>query len=98
MIDFNECIAKGFLRRIPPSREKALQSILKAKDLLEEAEANLEEEKYPEIKTEQIESLEKYKSERTLTQYDVSYTPNEEQAEKMIKFAKKFIQTIEEII
>ena len=56
------------------------------------------EEKYPEIKTAQIEELEKYKSERTHTQYDVNYTPSEEQAEKMLKFAEKFIQTIEELV
>ncbi|MDD5162643.1 MAG: HEPN domain-containing protein [Candidatus ainarchaeum sp.] len=56
------------------------------------------EEKYPEIKPGQIEALEKYKSERTHTQYDVSYNPSEEQAEKMIKFTEKFIQTIEEMI
>jgi len=138
VIDFNECIAQGLLRKIPPSREKALQSVVKAKELLQEARANLEEErinsavivaymaifhaarallfkdgyrekshecvirfieaKHPEIKTAQIESLEKYKSERTHTQYDVSYTPNEEQAEKMVEFAEKFIQTIEETI
>ena len=56
------------------------------------------EEKYPEIKAEQIEALEKYKAERTHTQYDISYSPSESEAEKMIKFTEKFIQTIEEII
>ena len=136
MIDFKECVEKGLLRRIPPSREKAVQSIEKAKQLLEEAKASLEEErinsaiivaylaifhaaravlfkdgyrekshecviryleeKHPEISRGQIEALEKYKSERTHTQYDVAYTPNEEQAEKMMHFTEKFIQTIEE--
>lgn len=138
MISYNECIEKGLLRRIPPSREKAMQSIEKAKELLGEAKANLDEERtnsavivaymaifhaarallfkdgyreksheciiryleenYPDIKTGQIEALEKYKNERTKTQYDVSYSPNEEQAEKMLQFAEEFIQTIEEII
>lgn len=37
MIGFRECVEKGLLRRIPPSREKAVQSIEKAKQLLEEA-------------------------------------------------------------
>ena len=138
MIGFRECVEKGLLRRIPPSREKAVQSIEKAKQLLEEAKANLKEgrinstiivaylalfhtaramlfkdgyreksheciiryleEKHPEISPKQIEALEKYKSERTHTQYDVTYNPNEEQAEKIIKFTEKFTQTIEEII
>lgn len=138
MIGFRECIEKGLLRRVPPSREKAIQSIEKAKQLLEEAKANLEEErinsaiivaylaifhaaramlfkdgyreksheciiryleeKRPEIKPEEIAALEKYKSERTHTQYDVTYNPNEEQAEKMIKFTEKFIQTMEELV
>jgi len=139
MIDFEECVEKGLLRRIPPSREKAIQSIEKAKQLLEEAKANLEEnrtnstiivaylaifhaaravlfkdgyreksheciiryleEKHPKkINPKQIENLEKYKNERTHTQYDITYNPNEEQAEKMIKFTKQFIQNIEELV
>ncbi|MBU2100484.1 HEPN domain-containing protein [Candidatus Micrarchaeota archaeon] len=138
MIDFNECVKKGLLKRVPASREKALQSIKKSKQLFEEAKINFKddrinsvvivaylalfhaarallfrdgfreksheciirylEEKYPEIKSEEIELLEKYKAERTHTQYDVSYNPNEEQAEKMLAFTKKFIETIEEIV
>lgn len=138
MIDFDKCIEKGLLREIPPSREKATQSIEKEKELFEEAKANLKEErinsavivaymamfhaaravlfkegfreksheciiryleeKHPEIGSEQIEALERYKSERTHTQYDVSYNPTEEQAEKMIKFTEKFIHIIEELI
>lgn len=138
MIDFHGCIERGLLRKIPPSKEKAVQSVEKAKALFDEAKANLEEErinsavivaymaifhaaravlfkdgyreksheciiryleeKHPGIGTERIEALEKYKSERTHTQYDVSYNPSEEQAEKMIKFTGKFIQTIEELL
>jgi len=138
VIDFNECVKKGLLKRVPASREKALQSIKKSKQLFEEAKINFKddrinsvvivaylalfhaarallfrdgfreksheciirylEEKYPEIKSEEIELLEKYKAERTHTQYDVSYNPNEEQAEKMLAFTKKFIETIEEIV
>jgi uncharacterized protein (UPF0332 family) len=138
IIDFKECLEKGFLRRIPPSGEKAFQSIVKAKELFEEAKSSLEEErinsavivsymaifhaarallfkdgyreksheciiryleeKHPNIGIAQIEKLEKYKSERTHTQYDVSYSPNEEEAEKMIKFTERFIQIVEELI
>jgi len=56
------------------------------------------EEKHLEIKPKEIEALEKYKSERTHTQYDVAYNPNEEQAEKMLDFTEKFIQIIEELV
>ncbi len=138
VIGFKECVEKGLLRRIPPSREKAVQSIGKAKQLLEEAKASLEEgrvnstiivaylaifhaaramlfkdgyrekshectirfleEKHPEINLKKTESLEKYKSERSHTQYDVTYSPNEEQAEKMVKFTEKFIQTMEKLV
>ncbi len=138
MIGFNECLQKGLLRKIPASREKALQSIEKAKELLEEAKANFEEErinstiiiaylaifhaarailfkdgyreksheciiryleeKHPEIGKKTIEELDKYKSQRTHTQYDISFSPSEEQAEKMLEFTEKFIQTTEEQI
>ena len=37
---------KGLLRKIPPSKEKAIQSIRKAKELLEEARYDLEDERY----------------------------------------------------
>lgn len=138
MIDFKECIEKGLLRRMPASRQKAFQSLEKARQLLAEAKANLEEErsnsaviiaylvifhaaramlfkdgyreksheciiryleeKHPEIGERRIDSLERYKSERTHTQYDVTYSPNEEQAEKMVKFTEEFIQSIEELL
>jgi uncharacterized protein (UPF0332 family) len=45
LIDFDLCIEKGLLRKILPSKEKALRSIEKAKQLLAEAEANLKEER-----------------------------------------------------
>lgn len=135
MIDFRECVEKGLLRKIPPSNEKARQSLEKAKLLLAEAKANLDEERVssavivaymaifhaarsvlfrrgwreksheciirflekecPEISAEQIAALEKYKSERTHMQYDVSYSPNEAQAEKMLEFGEEFIGTVE---
>lgn len=139
LIDLKECIEKGLLRRIPASREKAIQSIEKAKTLLAEAKADLEagqlnsaiivsylsifhaarsllfkdgyreksheciirylEEKYAgKISRKTIELLDKFKSERTQTQYDTRYFPTEEKAERMISFAEKFIQGIEETI
>ena len=139
MIDLKKCIEKGLLRRVPASREKAVQSIEKAKDLLAEAKADLEderlnlaivisylsifhsarallfkdgyrekshectiryiEEKYAgKIPQKTIELLDKFKSERNQTQYNVNYFPTEENAEKMISFAEKFIQEIEEMI
>ncbi len=41
MIDLEECIERGLLRKIPASKEKALQCINKSAALLEEAEACL---------------------------------------------------------
>ncbi|MBI4044261.1 MAG: HEPN domain-containing protein [Candidatus Diapherotrites archaeon] len=139
MINLKECIEKGLIRKMPASKQKALQSIEKAKELLGEAKQNLEddrinssvivcylaifhaaravlfrdgfreksheciikylEEKYSEtIPQKQIQLLDKFKSERTHTQYDVSYSPNEEEAEKMNQFAEEFISTIEQIL
>ena len=57
------------------------------------------EEKYGgKISQKQIELLEKFKDERMHTQYDVSYSPSEEDAEKMAEFAAEFIETIEQLI
>jgi len=141
LIDFNECLEKGLLRRLPASKTKALQSIGKAKELLLEAKADFNdgrfnstvivaymalfhaarsllfkdgfreksheciirflEEKY--VKTKKIpldfvELLDKFKAERTHTQYDVTYSPSEEEAEKIINFTGKFIELIEEMV
>lgn len=139
MIGLNECIERGFIRKIAASNEKARQSVEKAKELLSEATQNLEnelinsavivsylsifhaarallfkdgfrekshecilrfiEEKYgSKIPRKQIELLEKFKDERMHTQYDISYSPSEEEAEKMIEFAAEFIETIEQLI
>ncbi|MFH1752271.1 MAG: HEPN domain-containing protein [archaeon] len=43
MIDFKECIEKGLLKKIPASRDNALQSIIKAKELLQEAKEHLKD-------------------------------------------------------
>lgn len=124
---------------MPASREKALQSVEKSKELLAEARDSLEdhrinsavivsylaifhaaravlfkdgfrekshecivrylEEKYKgKIEKNQVEMLDKFKSERMHTQYDVSYSPNEEEAEKMIEFSEEFIETIEQFL
>ncbi|MFH1588040.1 MAG: HEPN domain-containing protein [Candidatus Diapherotrites archaeon] len=45
MIEFNECIEKGLLRKVPGSKEKALQSIEMTKELLQEATENFEEKR-----------------------------------------------------
>ena len=141
MINVEECINKGLLRKIPASREKARLSLQKASELLEEAKKNLEDERFnsavlvcymalfnaarallfkdgfreksheciiqflyekyaatKKLPKEMIDLLEKFKSERNLTQYDVSYTPNEEEIEEMVKFAGEFIQEIEGLV
>lgn len=140
MIDLKYCIEKGLIRKVLPSRQKAVQSISKAKELLQEAEQNLEENRvnsavivcylalfhsarallfkdgYREKSHEciiryveekyvgkglspiDIQKLEKYKMQRTHTQYDISYTPSEEETEKMLEFAKKFAEKIEQTI
>lgn len=43
MTGFSECVEKGLLRKVVPSRTKALESLEKAKELLGEANANLED-------------------------------------------------------
>jgi len=138
LIDLKECIEKRLLRRVPASRDKAVQSIEKAKTLLVEAKADLEDERlnsaivisylsifhaaravlfkdgyreksheciiryleetHSEIPQKTIELLDKFKSERTQTQYNINYYPTEDKTEKMISFTEKFIQEIEEII
>jgi uncharacterized protein (UPF0332 family) len=39
--DFNDCIKENLLRKIPPSLDKALQSIKKSKEWLSESEKSL---------------------------------------------------------
>lgn len=59
------------------------------------------EEKYVKTKQlgrESVELLDKYKSERMRTQYDISYSPTEEDAERMAKFAEEFIGEIESVV
>jgi uncharacterized protein (UPF0332 family) len=47
LIELEECFNKGLLRKIPPSREKAKESLEKAITFLDEADANLEENRIP---------------------------------------------------
>jgi len=44
--NYNDCIEKGLLRRIPPSRDKAVQSLKKASEWLKESENSLKAEAY----------------------------------------------------
>ena len=44
--DFNDCIREKLLRKIPPSKEKAEESINAAKKWLEEAEKGIENEAF----------------------------------------------------
>ena len=46
LIDFQECLKKGLLRKTTPSKEQALLSLEKAEMALEDAKANLEEKRY----------------------------------------------------
>lgn len=39
--NYNDCIKEGLLRRIPPSKDKAVQSLKKAQEWLKEAEGSL---------------------------------------------------------
>ncbi|MFH1256550.1 MAG: HEPN domain-containing protein [Candidatus Diapherotrites archaeon] len=140
MINVEECLKQGLLKRIPASKQKAMQSIGKAEELLTEAEADLGdgrinsavivsylalfhaarallfkdgltekshecvirylEEKYAKAKLLPetfIDLLDRFKAERSHTQYDVSYSPNEEDAEEMIEFCREFIEAVEKL-
>ena len=44
--NYNDCIENGLLRRIPPSRDKAVQSLKKASEWLKESENSLKAEAY----------------------------------------------------
>lgn len=44
--NYNDCIAEGLLRKIPPSREKAFRSIERSVRWLREAEKTLKSEAY----------------------------------------------------
>ena len=46
LIDFQECLKKGLLRKTTPSLDQALLSFEKAEIALEDAKANLAEERY----------------------------------------------------
>ena len=44
--NYNDCMKEGLLRRIPPSKDKAVQSFKKAHDWLKESEGSLKAEAY----------------------------------------------------
>lgn len=46
MLDLEGCMEKGLIRKIPASREHALASFGKAEDMLNDAKANLGEERF----------------------------------------------------
>ncbi len=46
MLDYQDCFEKGLIKTIPASKEQADQSALKASDMVGEARANLEDERY----------------------------------------------------
>ncbi len=139
MIDVKGCVERGLLRRIAPSKEKALQCIKKSSELLEEARACLEngqlnatvlagytallnaeravlfrdgwrershectirylEKNYGrEITPDVITLLERYKTSRHDTQYDVTYSPDEMEAASLLEFTEEFIKTARGII
>lgn len=50
------------------------------------------------ISFEHIELLDRFRSSRHATQYDVSYYPSEKEAKEMIDFAEEFIKKIEELL
>lgn len=139
LIDLEECLAKGLLRRITPSREKAFGCIDKAKSLLGEAKFDLEndqinsavivgyaslfdaarailfrdgyrekshacvvrylEAKYSEdIPRDTILLLDRYRTCRHDTQYDVTYFPTAEEAKSVVVFAEGFIEKVKKIV
>lgn len=139
MIDAKGCVERGLLRKIAPSKEKALQCIKKSSELLGEARACLEngqlnaaalagytallnaegavlfrdgwrershectirylEKNYGrEITPDTIALLERYKTSRHNTQYDVTYSPDETEAASLLEFAEEFIKTARGII
>lgn len=139
MIDVKGCVERGLLRRIAPSKEKALQCIKKSSELLGEARACLEngqlnaavlagytallnaeravlfrdgwrershectirylEKNYGrEMTPDVIALLERYKTSRHDTQYDVTYSPDETEAASLLEFAEEFIKTARGII
>ncbi len=139
MITFRNCLDMGLLRRIPPSTEKAKQSLEKARELLGEAKGNLMEERYntvviisylsifnaarsllfkdgfrershacvaryleekykKEIPKTMIRILDRYRTSRHNTQYDVAYYSSKDEAEGILKFSKEFIERVENIL
>ncbi|MEW5996573.1 MAG: HEPN domain-containing protein [Candidatus Micrarchaeota archaeon] len=46
MLDLEGCMEKGLIKKTPPSKEQALLGMEKAEEVLEDAKANLEEERY----------------------------------------------------
>ena len=41
LFNYNDCMSEGLLRKIPPSKDKAVQSLKKAHESLKEAEGSL---------------------------------------------------------
>jgi len=46
LFNYNDCIKQGLLRKIPPSKDKARQSLKKAREWLKEAENSLKGEAF----------------------------------------------------
>ena len=58
----------------------------------------LEETYGKELGSKTVERLDLFKAERMHTQYDITYKPNEENAEAMLEFVGEFITIIKELI
>ena len=138
--NYNDCIDKGLLRKIPASKDKAEQSLKKAHEWLEEAENSLEgkafgsailasynamfhsarailffdgfrekshacvarylEEKYVKIgklDKKWVELLDHCREVRHNDQYDLSFFVTKEDAEKALKSAEDFSESMKEL-
>jgi uncharacterized protein (UPF0332 family) len=80
--DYNHCIRQGLLRKIPPSKGKAIQSLNKARDKLDKK---------------WVELLDYSREIRHNDQYDLSFFSTREEAENALKSANDFFIAMESL-
>lgn len=78
---YRNCIEQGLLRRIPPSKDKALRSIEKAEKWLQEAK-----------KTLGIQLFDHHRGVRHNEQYSLTFFSTEEEVRKGLKSASGFLE------
>ncbi len=91
-MNFEECVRRGYLRRIEPQSELGRLSLTKARSFLESARKNLDM-----LDVKRVRYIDYVRTLRHQTKYDVGFSPEPEEVEPIIPKVKAFIEVVENI-